>query len=463
MTTPNRRTLPVLMAGAFGLSGAVACAAEPTAQELMQQIEQLQSKVAQIQANEVMASNAASVDATVESVLQNADRRSQLLADRPYSYGHSNGKFGLSSEDGSFVLNPGIQIQIRNVTNFGEDDDGDDDIEHGFEIRRAKLELTGNAFTKNFKYAFTMAAERHGEDTVTDVDMDNDTSSTDEILGGAFLLEDAWVSYVFADEWTVRAGQFKDPVAHEELTSSKRQMAVERSMFNERLLGGMTDRVQGVSLIYGSYSANNPINAEVALHDGIGSSNTDFADTETDYGIAGRVEYKIDGDWKSYQDFTTKGNKDGVFVVGAGGDFSAGGDAKIITLTADAQYETGPWSFYGAVALVDADFGGDSADGTNYGILGQVAYLLNPQWEVFGRYNMVMVDDDFEVNGEDNFHEITGGVNYYLGEDGRWGHRAKISADLTIAPNGNQGGSGVGARGGDDNEVIARVQFQLLL
>src|SRR5690606_31637097 len=110
---------------------------------------------------------------------------------------------------------------------------------------------------------------------------------------------------------------FKDPVGHEELTSSKRQLAVDRSMFNEVLLGGMTDRVQGVSLIYGNYDANNPINAEVAFHDGRNSDNTSFFDTNTDYGFGGRVEYKIDGDWKSYSDFTTKGNKDGVFVVGA--------------------------------------------------------------------------------------------------------------------------------------------------
>jgi hypothetical protein len=77
----------------------------------------------------------------------------------------------------------------------------------------------------------------------------------------------------------------------------------------------------------------------------------------------------------------------------------------------------------------------------------------------------VSLDDDAVAAGdEDTFHEITGGVNYYLGKDGAYLHRAKLSFDLTYLPNGapsDQTQSGILAA--DEGEFVARAQFQLML
>ena len=41
----------------------------------------------------------------------------------------------------------------------------------------------------------------------------------------------------------------------------------------------------------------------------------EVVENDTDYGVAGRVEYLVAGDWKPYGDLTALGNKDGTFTV----------------------------------------------------------------------------------------------------------------------------------------------------
>ena len=59
---------------------------------------------------------------------------------------------------------------------------------------------------------------------------------------------------------------------------------------------------------------------------------------------------------------------------------------------------------------------------------------------------------------------MTAGLNYYFGPDGTALHRAKFTVDFTYLPNGapsDQTQSGVLAS--DDDELLVRAQFQLLL
>ena len=65
-----------------------------------------------------------------------------------------------------------------------------------------------------------------------------------------------------------------------------------------------------------------------------------------------------------------------------------------------------------------------------------MAYLLDNAWEPFGRLDILVFDDEFIPVGEDTFFQLTGGLNRYLGEGGRWGHGAKFTVDLSILPNG---------------------------
>src|SRR3989440_1450821 len=324
-----------MVAGALG-AGAVARAAEPTTAELMQQIQALQTKVQQLETRQEQAVTRADVDATVETVLRDADKQSKLFAMEGFTAGWTDGHFMLGSSDGNFKIMPMITFQVRNNTNFRErgkltsqtNGNRNDDIQNGFEITRARLEFAGNAFSPDLNYDFSWIS---GEDT-------NGLGNSNTLN-----LENAWIKYRFADQFSFKAGQFKDAIWHEENVKDGEQLAVDRSLVNEILGGGQTEYVQGASLIY----RTDKIHAFVGYHDGYNSGNTNFTDlggtgaigvTPTDFGVSGRVEYAVMGGFTGYDQFTANGDQEDVLVVGAGADWSQSNSDNEIFHTADIQW-----------------------------------------------------------------------------------------------------------------------------
>ncbi len=460
--------------GVLSMGAAAAWAAEPNAQDV--KIQELEAKVAALETKQ--AANSKDLAATIETVLRDAERRTQLLA--------TSGDTAAGYKDGFFIsagpdweLRPGAFFQFRNVSNFRSEvgPNESDQFQNGFEVRRMQLSLEGHAFSKDLTYCFIW--------------------DTDDNSGNVFL-EDAWAKYMFADEWGVRAGQFKDPVSHEWLVADGRQLAVERSLIDALLGGGLTGWTQGVSLIYGGMKPNSPINAEVAFTDGANQANTNFvgraqplADVDPtvppvgqplahgfDWGVGARVEWMAMGNsWLPYKDFTAKDNKADFLVIGAGGDWSQAGDGNQWIATLDATYKNGAGLSIYAAGLyrhLDAETMLDVTTGAaghesndNFGFLVQAGYMINQQWEVFGRYDYTRVDFDAAGPASDLkevFHEITLGVNYYLGANGSAGHRAKITVDLSYLPSGAPGAApGLGILDNNERQAewILRGQFQL--
>ena len=60
--------------------------------------------------------------------------------------------------------------------------------------------------------------------------------------GGNLFLEEAYITHAFTAErdLALKVGQYKDVTFHEEITSSKRLLAVDRSLMNEVLAGVLT-------------------------------------------------------------------------------------------------------------------------------------------------------------------------------------------------------------------------------
>ena len=494
-------------AGVFGLSSA-ASAAEPTQQELLEQIKALQTKVEQLetrqngpapqtqpaaqseQTDRPAATQPAGQGATVDSVLRDAERRStpSFLQVGGITAGYSKNKFLIQDEAGDFVLNPNLQFQYRHVANFRnddtapDDDDPDTDVEgagdsvaeSGFEIRRLKFSFDGNAFGPRLTYKFQWVTNRGN---------------------GTPVLDDAWVRWAVGDAFgdvgrnlAIRVGQFKDPTFHEETTSSKRLLAVDRSLMNEVLAGGITDWVQGVALIFDDGPEGSPLRAEVGYSDGWNTDNTPFTEaggsafygmTNPDWGAFARVEYLATGTWKQYDDFTAMGNDrvgENLLVLGGGATYSENGEGEFggdgLLYTADVQFETGRLGLYGAYvgAYAHRDTPGGEGSTHDMGLLFQAGYMLSKKWEVFGRWDGTMLDDarfaaaddDEDVaDAEDTFHELTVGLNYYIR-----GHAAKFTIDGVWLPNGTpneQSGLGILDPDGDDDQFAIRTQFQLLL
>jgi len=458
MTSKYRVAIPAVVAGALGIGGAaaVAAAAEPTTAELMAQIQQLQAKVQHMESTQTSAVSSKEADATIDSVLKDADRRSQLMQMEGFTAGWNRDHFQIGSADGNFTLIPSLQFQFRNITDYRQNGKNDgDDIQNGFEVSRMKLELMGNAFTPDLTYNFRWASgENNG--------------------GSSLSLENAYVQYKFADNLSVRLGQYKDNWTHEENVSSKRQLAVDRSLLNEVLGGGLTDYVQGIALIY---DTGGNFRGELAYHDGLNTDNTNFQDVggvttsplgiatgNTDFGVTGRIEWAAMGDFKHYDQFTAMGNDSDLLVIGAGGEFSQSSSNNFWFHTVDAQWDPAAvhgLSLYAAYVGLWQDLGGVvDSDFYNWGILVQAGYMVNDRWEIFGRWDYTKVDDDLLPAGsEDEFHELTFGVNYYM-----QGHNAKVTVDLNWLPNGAPAGvSNIGYGGTDDDEFTLRGQFQLCL
>jgi hypothetical protein len=430
---------------AFGLC--LLAAAPASAQEdRAEKIRLLERRLASLKAAQPARSD--EVARVVRAVFQDAERRSDPIGPLlPELIGRDDDGFFLRSRDGSFLLRPEVQFQFRAIANHRDEplgDDGDShDTESGFEIRRLEVAVEGNVFTPKLTYEFRGVTEREGGDVI---------------------VEDAWVQYEFAKAWAVLFGQFRDPVFHEELVSSKRQLAVEKSLTN-RLLASPTGFVQGVSLAYGDSDV--PTHAALAFHDGAGSFNTPYTDSEGEpgfvehFGLAGRVEYKFFGDWKNYKDFTALNTTKDLLIVGSAFDWTQGVDTDLVFATADVQYENAQgWGLYAAFLVNHRD--ARSAPGEDHldlGLVVQASYLISPGWEFFARYDATRLDRAGET-----FDEITVGLNRYLGPPARWGHRLKFTLDLTYLPNGAPADvSALGIRSAAGDEVVARAQFQLVL
>jgi len=452
----TKRTFSALVAAtaaaALGLGAAATTARadqQPSQTDLQQQLQALQQQVKDLQAQRAAASGPAytakDVDATVDGVLHDADRRSQMLAETGGFYGGwMDDHFTIRSEDGNYTLNPSIGFQFRSVTNYNQNGgaNGSDNTDNGFETRRLKLSFDGTAISKNLYYNFVWATDRNT---------------------GNLVNEEAYVQYKFADNFAVKVGQYKEYIYHEQTVSYKRQLLVDRSLLNEVLNGGES-YVQGIDLLWDN---NSNLRADVGFTDGYNSRNTNFQDPPTnafDFGVHGRVEWLVFGkDFKGYTQFTSMGNKSGDFaVIGAGADWSQNGDINVIHHNADVQWNGGPLSIYAAYVGVYTDFGNSAAGADNnydYGFVVQAGYMLNTQWEAFARYDWFHLDNQ-AASAEDDFHEVALGVNYYM-----HGQNAKVTIDVGWLPNGSpstQTGIGVLANDGD-NEYFIRGQFQLLL
>lgn len=468
MFFPNRRLRSAILAGTvgsvLGMSAAVSSAADTSQEQLVDQLKALQAKVDQMQAKQD-ALDAANQKATAAKVANDASHHDSLLDVDAFTGGWDNKKqqFFLGTEDGRFRFHPGLILQVRYAANYREDakKGGSSDFTDGFEIRRAKFFFDGNLFGPDLTYKFQWQ------------DANN---------GGTPSLEYAYGQYVFlkdvaGGDLALKAGQYKNPVYKEETTADTAQLMVERSMANN-FVGGPSigPYIQGIDLLY--TGNNTPVHGELVFHDGANSGNTDFTNNRDittapvpralNYGVAGRVDYKVFGDWADTLDLTGKNSgKHDLLDLGAAFDFTDANGQNDFHWAVDAQYEIAQ-----KVALFAGVYGNDfsfrntaagAPTGRNdYAGIIEGGYSLNPAWQLIARYSVTRFDDSFKSAKQGTFNEIAAGVNYY-GPNGEWGNHAKVSLDLTYLPNGSPAAAGLDylATLEDKNEFVLRSQFQL--
>ena len=197
-----------------------------TTQPTAEQYEQLKQRVDQLEARQAAApavipppvapltfkTNTSNVGAGVNDVVSSI------------TGGWDGTRFTLASEDGNFTLHPGFVLDVRDMLSYrtdvpkkypGEVAATGYDTQNGFDLSRVRFILDGTLFHQ--AGYFIQISDDQGQ---------------------GFTLLDAVGSYRFGTSpFTVKAGQFKDPIWHERNLSEATLLTVDRSL-TEYLLGG---------------------------------------------------------------------------------------------------------------------------------------------------------------------------------------------------------------------------------
>jgi phosphate-selective porin len=332
------------------------------------------------------------------------------------------------SRDGNYVAHVGGRLQARYT--FESFDDSAEEDESSFSIRRMKFWLSGNVFSKDLTYKWQM-----------------------NFGGGDSVLEDAWAAYQFAKPFKLTVGQMKPAQSRQELTSSGKQLFIDRSLANDTFNLGYDLGVQAS----GSF-ADHLVEYMVGGFNGNGGNESNVED---EHMFAARIDINPFGQYKmdevSFGDDKLLLNIGGsfataTFIPGDAGNVSGGNEIydKALDLDGNLDPENSAtfiaafgdeldWDLYTAnlhARWKGATFGaeyfrlnaepdtGDDFDADGYYV--QAGYMVVPKTlELAARYSAIESTDD---NAPEQFdkQEYQAGVNYYFAK-----HNAKLQADYT--------------------------------
>ena len=347
-------------------------------------------------ATEPQPETAASTAAPVEQA-DAAPTQEEADAQRDALFGYDKG-FVLQSADGAYKLQIGGMMQGRfTYTAIQDDDDA-----FNAQLRRVRLALKGNVYSKDLTYKVQFSFDR-GKPEVKDVLFD----------------------YAFVKSWLhVRVGQFKRPVGRQLITSASKFLLSERSMTTKAF---SLDRDLGL-MVHNNYTKSPTFEYAIGAFNGTTASLVTRGDVEVDPAtgegtltsfrqshaptrmqpaLVARLGYNF-GKVNGYDEEDRDGGPPRFGVAGAAAlhfdeDLD---DQSQVRMTADAIFKA-----YGLAATV-AGFWMFNQQGEGFadqdlesaGFHGQLGYLIADTVEPAFRYAHVGVE------GPKDRHEIGGGV-----------------------------------------------------
>lgn len=407
--------------------------------------------------------------------------QSGLDLDRAYASqlrSDAEARSSLLGNSNSANINIEVMTQFRYMYNSRDELTagalGDNDVTMGFDTPRTQVRMSGSVTDDiSAKIVFDFGAAENGT-----------------AQGSANLLVAQGV-WSLNDNWAAIIGQWHNPVMGSEAFAPEHTLAVDKSFTNEFFQVGYT---QGVAFAY----AGDQFKFIGAFSDGgeyitnYGPvANTPFnAPGENDFGITGRVDWLIEGTWDQFADATSwRGSNYGV-KLGAGAHWQTQGDTnpsdnsggtipgydetEVTFWTVDAQVEGDGWNAFAQYVGHDVDITATTdVNYTNHGFIVQGGMFVSDQVELFGRYDIIMLDDVLVTTGPDEYQSITAGMNYYFVPES---HAAKFTLDAvftlddstTIDSLGPFGGGGsndpsaTGLLGLSDSELVLRGQLTLV-
>ena len=451
--------------------------------ETKSQIEALQKRVAELEAQQTDQAVKTRNAELIKDMLREMNNGSAgYAADTGVTAGYDK-RFFIKSADDQFMLSFDTRLQVRH-TYQKYDDCGGSDLStrtsvSNAELERAKLILSGHVL-KDLKYRIQLEADDDSRDDA--------------------WLQEYEVSYSFMPEFGLKAGRYKGAFSRQEITSSGRQMMVDRSLANEVFTISRTSGAE----VFGEL----PVGDEMDLHYRAGVSNgfrderrLPLVEYDNNPAVTARVVLPMLG--SSPSDFLNESDLEGHDnpVMQAGVSFAynnarneyspAGGDEgvfRVIVPSSDGDMYT--VNAYGEISMLAADimikcqglsligdlyyqhanldsaelpsslgtgpFGPITVDGDdfdNFGWTAQAGYFIIPQtFELVSRIGGLCIDSAGSIG------EYAGGWNYYIS-----GQDLKLSMDVTYIddiPNGFADLSSNIFGIGDESLLMIRTQLQ---
>ncbi len=361
----------------------------------------------------------------------------------------------------------------------------------GFSMPRTRIAFDGTIVSSQFNYRISM--------DFGDAELSRGRGTGSPLTGstGAPRLLDAYAQYNFIGKregYYLKFGQFQSVLVTEEAIASEYQLAIDRSLSSEIFGSGYT---QGFAVGH----VGDSFAWEASITDGgryLGSRETDNTAfnsvEEADLALGVRVDWKLEGSWDQFQDFTSFQGSNPGSKIGGGflyqfhGQSNPGGQTpgfigavadstQIFSWSLDYQREGDGWNFFAGYLgqWVDWEVGPATLGAMQNAFVFQGGWFLTDQIEAYARFETFWLDKAFR-NGfgtPDGFiHRIgTIGANYYFLPES---HAAKFSADvsytfdslfaLTVGSGDSIGlpdPSTTGFLGLTERETVVRVQLQL--
>jgi hypothetical protein len=326
-------------------------------------------------------------------------------ADAPAATGDAgyDGGFFLESADDKFRLEFSGRLQTQYEAVLADPGDGYELAKSRFLIRRARLKLSGHAFSERLTYAF----------------------QTDYAGGDVDLLE-YFMNYALVPESVEgRVGQWRLPFLRQQITSSGSLLLVDRSLVANRFGEGFDIGVAAHNGYGDAPGFEWTVGVFNGTKTGLDVITPDDPDAPTIFfpSAVARVGYNF-GKINPYKAGDLEGGPLR-FAVGASGLSQLGveRDNSAMKATVDYVVKAHRFSSSGAYAIASGqDEQGDGLfdqDQLASGFFVQAGYVIGEMIQPAARYSRVEVDDDGPVD-----HEVLGGINVYF-----YGHKLKWQTD----------------------------------
>lgn len=376
--------------------------------------------------------------AVITQALHDAQSRSSLLL-QPTNAGHDGGFF-IADESGDFLLKISGQIQTRWLAAWRDGDGGVDSFISGFQMRRVKLSFEGHIFDESLRFKITNEFSRSS---------------------GASGVSDALIEKRFENGVSILGGQFTLPFTREDLDSSKRQLAVDRTLVNSVF---RLNRSQGVQIGF----RDDDWRAWFAYSDGARSKNIDFGADPTDWAVTGRLEWLALGSFGVFRTQSGAIDAEPSLRIGSAihaeerGDTPGDAGGRLVSWTGDIAAAGPGWM---ALTTVVGRENRDPAgmDFTDWGVTAQLGVWVTDSIVPFTRWELLIPDRDRDGGSKTNI--LSAGATWYIhGDalkftiDGVWLIDGASSNDLIDASTG----TGVLDPGFGGSEFVLRAQVQLL-